>query len=89
MFNVGIGVYRKKDYQEIRRISEDRDNLDETWEDWKKSKDKAKKGLKEQGLEITDILVLPKELVKYCRKRGLSINASSRAQYIQKKVSEL
>ncbi len=34
----GIGIYDKEDYKEILRISEDRDQMDLTWEDWKKSK---------------------------------------------------
>lgn len=34
----GIGIYDKEDYEETLRISEDRDQMDLTWEDWKKSK---------------------------------------------------
>jgi len=87
--NIGIGEYRKEDYQEIYRLSEDKDNMEETWEDWKANKDKAVKNLQNLGLITIDIIVIPKELVNYCREKGLNINGKSRAQFITYKTMKL
>lgn len=86
---IGIGEYLKEDYEEILKISEDRDNLDHTWKDWKKNKENSKKQLIEQGLNLVDIIVRPAELVKYCRDRGLKITGKTRSQFISFKTQEL
>ena len=85
----GIGVYRKEDYPEILRLSEDRDKLDQTWEDWKKNKDKAVANFRKLGITMVDILGPPLELVKYCREKGLAINGKSRAAFVTSKVEKL
>ena len=87
--NIGIGVYLKEDYQEILNLSEDRDNLDETWEAWKANKKRAVSQLKKQGLTLIDILVKPRDLVMFCRERGLPINGKSRAEYVQHMTQNL
>lgn len=87
--NIGVGEYRKEDYQEIYKLSEDKDNMDPTWEEWKKSKSDALKKFKKVGIKTIDIIVLPHELVKYCRENGLKINGKSRAGFIKDKVMKL
>lgn len=87
--NIGIGEYLKKDYKEILRISEDRDNMDESWKEWKASKNRAIKNFQKMGMKTIDIIVTPEELVKYCRKNGLKINGQSRAGFISYKVTML
>lgn len=87
--NIGVGDYRKEDYQEIYRLSEDKDNMEETWEEWKANKNRAIKNLQKMGLKTIDIIVTPKELVKYCREKGLKINGKSRANFISFKVMML
>ena len=78
----GMGEYLPEDYDEILRISIDKENFYDTWEDWKKNKERAKKQMEAGGLKVIDIIVRPEELVKYCRKNGLEINGQSRSQFI-------
>lgn len=87
--NFAISEYRKEDYQEIYRLSEDRDNMDDNWEDWKANKKKAIKNFKKMGLNPIDIIVKPKELVVFCRENGLSINGNSRSQFVSYKAMKL
>ncbi|MEL7222570.1 MAG: hypothetical protein AAGJ93_14705 [Bacteroidota bacterium] len=86
---IGVGEYRKQDYQEILRLSDDRENMDETWEAWKANKNKGLKNFHQMGLKTIDIMVYPRELVKYCREKGLRINGESRANFISFKVMEM
>lgn len=86
---VGIGVYSKREYQEVLSISEDKEGMDATWEEWKKSKKKAMNNFKLMGIKTIDINVTALELVKYCRERGMSINGKSRASFVSYKVSEM
>ncbi len=86
---IGIGTYLKEDYEENLKLSIDRDNLDSTWKDWRKNKERAKKHLAKQGFKVVDIIVRPKELVDFCRARGLAINGDSRSQFVTHKTGEL
>ncbi len=87
--NVGIGIYRKEDYQEILKLSEDRHNMDLTWKEWNENKKKGAKNFLKLGVKTIDILVTPKELVEYCRKNGLPINGETRAEFVSYKVGLL
>lgn len=87
--NIGVGEYRKEDYQEIFRISVDKDNMEDTWEKWKANKNRTIKKFQNMGLKTVDIIVKPKELVNYCRENGLKINGKSRAQFVSFKAMKL
>ncbi len=86
---VGVSEYRKEDYQEIYNLSEDKHAMDDTWEEWKASKNRALTNFQNIGLKTVDILVTPKELVQYCRENNFKINGKSRSQFVSHKVSIL
>ncbi|MEN0050982.1 MAG: hypothetical protein AAF806_28210 [Bacteroidota bacterium] len=79
---IGIGYYRKEDYEEILRISSDRERMNDTWEEWKKKKEKTVRNLKLAGVTPIDVLVLPRDLEIYCYEQGLKIDGAARAQYV-------
>jgi hypothetical protein len=87
--NIGVGEYRKMDYQEILNLSEDREDMEPTWEEWKANKNEALLNFHKIGLKTIDVIVTPLELVTYCRLNGLKINGESRAQFITDKLMEL
>ncbi|MEL6863185.1 MAG: hypothetical protein AAFP19_02145 [Bacteroidota bacterium] len=85
----GIGIYEKKDYAEILRLCEDSLSMDDTWEEWRQSMKKSVKNFREIGIKTVEITVKPKELVDFCRARGLTINSQTRSNFIAHKVKEL
>lgn len=87
--NIGLGEYRRRDYKEILSLSEDKENMEDTWEEWKANKNRVIKEFEKMGLRTIDIIVIPQELVKYCRENGLKVNGESRAQFIQHKLMKL
>ena len=80
---IGVGNYRKEDYEDIRRISMDKEAFFDTWEEWKIEQNKVKQNFINQGFNAIDVLVKPLELEIYCGQRGLEINAKSRAEYVK------
>ena len=86
---IGIGKYRKRDYQEILRLSEDRESMDQTWSEWKANKNRALKNFQKMGLKVLDVVILPIELVTYCRVNGMRINGESRSKFVSYKFGEL
>ena len=85
----GIGHYREEDYEEFLNLSEDREDMDDTWLEWKNNKTNAIKNLKNMEIKPIDVLVIPKELVNYCRENGMKINGKSRSNFISFKVTQL
>lgn len=47
----GISEYRKEDYEEIYKLSEDKEDMEETWEEWKLNKTKAKNDFHKMGIK--------------------------------------
>ncbi|HAS44794.1 MAG TPA: hypothetical protein DCS93_30220 [Microscillaceae bacterium] len=86
---IGIGVYRKSDYEEILKMSVDSSELDNTWEEWKANKERTKKHLQSLGMEVIDVLVTPEELLNYCRENVLRIDGNARSQFVSNKTSQL
>ena len=86
---IGIGKYLQEDYEEILRLSSDGNDLDDTWEDWRINQSNAKNNLQSSGFSVVDIIVKPRELVDYCRQRGLEINSESRVEFISHKTKLL
>ncbi len=86
---IGVAVYRKEDYQEILRLSEDSERMDQSWEEWSQSKKKWERNAIKMGIKGIDIIVLPRELVDFCRSRGLRITGESRAQFTSYKFKKL
>lgn len=87
--NIGIGVYKKEDYKEILKISVDKEKMNQTWNEWKKTKNRTVANFQKLGIKTVDILVKPKELVQFCRENGLEINGQARANFISNKVGLL
>jgi hypothetical protein len=85
---IGVATYSKTEYPELLALSEDRDLMDATWEEWTKSKNKAVKNLQKMGLQVMEVQVRLAELALYCREQDLKINGDSRAMFAQKLVME-
>lgn len=84
---LGIGCFKEAQYDELLKVSSDAENMNPTWEEWLKSKEKTKQELETQGKECVDVEVDLFELMNYCQKEGLQINGGSRAQYVQHLLS--
>ncbi len=86
---IAVSFFKKEDYPEILRISEDADNMFETWEEWHKSARQHTRNMESQGMKVVDILVIPTELFIYCKENELPINGKARAQYANEKSDML
>lgn len=82
----GIPEYRKEDWQRLREISVDKNQLENTWKSWKYEYNRTRKNMKKRGMTIVEVLVDIDELIDYCKKHGLEINADARARFAADKV---
>ena len=84
----GVAWYRPEQWARLREISEDVENLDDTYEEWRQ---KAEQVLRDSipadvTLEKVDIDV--EEVLARCNVLGLPMNAQSRARYVSDRLRQ-
>jgi hypothetical protein len=79
---VNMAYYRKKDWKKLLKIIDDRDSMNDFWEDWHKSYLEAKRNLTSKGLIVNDYVVDLNKLKTYCKIRGLKIDGKARSQFV-------
>ena len=72
---VALAVYSAEEYAKLLVIAEDASELDETWEEWHASMQKAKLGLAGQGIECVPVPIEMEKLTQYCLERIYPITA--------------
>ena len=84
----GLAWYRPEQYQHLLEVSEDRDKMDSTFEEWQKSAWKAVRNFAANGVPIRKVDVDVEELVIWCRARDLPINGAARSSFAAEKVEQ-
>jgi hypothetical protein len=83
---IGLGWYRREDWQRLLQMFPDRDKLHETYDEWLKDVHKGEKLVKREGNVVKRIIVDPDELAAWCALRGLQPVAAARAEYVCEKM---
>ena len=85
---IGIGFYRREQWQLLRETAIDAHLLEESYDDWIEVLDSAVTKITDQGLEPRLIEVDVDALLAYCKQHGIPNNAEARAKFIAKLTSE-
>ena len=83
---LGIAWFRPEQWSRLLEISEDREDLEETFTEWESLAEEKLRDLRAQGLDAEKITIDVEELLVWCKSRGLSVNASARSQYVAELV---
>jgi len=85
--NIGVAIYTKKDYERLLEISDNREDMNQTWIEWRRKKDELKRNMRTLGVIVKEVKVNLDELVRYCRRKGIPNNGATRSQFVQQKLS--
>ena len=85
---VGIAWYRSKQWQRVRDISTDADDLEDTYDDWLRLAEQKLAELTAAGVRVEKVDVDSEELIVWCNERGLEINGHARSSYTAEKLRE-
>jgi len=83
-----IAWYREDQWERLREISADRDQLDETYAEWVVKAEEVVKQLAAQGLSIEKVEIDLDDLERWCAARGIPIDSRARASYAAEKARE-
>jgi len=76
-----VVAYTPAEYEKIFTISEDRDEVSMSWEEWRRAADEKKADAVAQDAEYVEQYIDALGLVTYCLARGIPINARTRGDY--------
>jgi molybdenum cofactor biosynthesis enzyme MoaA len=78
---VGIGFYRREQYPVLLETADDRNDIEETYDEWLKALKKGLQKASEAGVDPVKVDVDVYELLAYCQEHGLKNNAETRSQF--------
>lgn len=85
---IGVGWYKKEQWQLLREVSEDSDNLEDTFHEWVANANDSIKKLSNSGCRFAKIEIDVTELLEWCSKQKLAVNGTSRSNFIALKTKE-
>ena len=82
----GVAWFRVEQWERLRDISADKDNLEETYEEWVVSAEKALVNLRAQGINARKVDVDVEELFQWCQTKRIPVNSESRSRFVAEKL---
>jgi hypothetical protein len=82
----GVAWYRPKQWQRLREIAEDVENLEESYEAWLQTAERMIKEGIPSDVSIEKVDVDVEDLLAWCSARGFAVNAKARAQYVSERL---
>jgi hypothetical protein len=84
----GMAWYRREQWKRLRQVSEDKDQLEEKYDDWLALATQTLAQLQADGLQIEKVEVDVNELPAYCAAHSLPVNSQSRSSFVADKLSQ-
>lgn len=85
---IGVGWLDRAQWEALTKVVDDRNFLDDTFEDWERNALKALKTLEARGAHVERVPVVVSHLVTWCKRNGLPMNGASRARYVSHLLSK-
>jgi hypothetical protein len=82
-----IAWYREDQWDRLREISEDRDQLDDTYAEWVVKAERVMKHLAAQGVSIEKVEIDLEDLQRWCAAQGIPVDSRARASYAAEKAN--
>ena len=78
----GIGWYTKESYQKLLDYADDREKLDDTYEDWLANYSRVVKNLRKSGIKAVPVTIEIDELMNWCSANNLPNTGESRSKFV-------
>jgi len=79
--NVALAWYDQVQWAKLKEVAEDTENLDESYQAWRRGAEKCQRELRRNGVIAYRQLIDIDSLVAWCKASNRPINSESRAQY--------
>jgi hypothetical protein len=86
---IGFAWYRPAQWQRVREISDDAEDMADTYVQWLQLAEQNLNKLRSSGVHVEKVDIDSEQLIRWCNERGLRITGESRSQYAAARLSEL
>jgi hypothetical protein len=86
---LGIAWYKEEEWSHLLEISADRDELEDTYEEWLHNAEIKLHEMTEVGINLTKVYINLDELQKWCITQGRPLDGSARAVFTAEKLRQL
>ena len=83
IFNFVLASYTPEEYKKIQAISEDGNDMDRTWAEWRQTANQAKLELVMKGMKCIEQDIDAEGLLTYCLENSVRVDQAARASYAQ------
>ena len=81
--------YSPEDYAKLLEISDDRESMCDTYEDWLVEFMKMRTGLEEKHIAVSPVRIKLDALLKFCKENNLKNNGEARSKYASHLAAQL
>lgn len=82
----GIAWYKKEQWDELRRVSQDPEALEDTWKEWADVAEKRIIDIMRAGGNVRKVPVDVHDLVLWCRTQNRPVDGEARAAYVTSRL---
>jgi hypothetical protein len=86
---IAFAWYRPEDWPKLLNISRDKDELEDTYDEWLIQAEDSFRKTRDAGMDVTKIFINLDELALWCDDNNLEINSDSRSNFAAFKLEEL
>jgi hypothetical protein len=79
---LGFAWYARETWGRLRELADDRDALDDTFEDWEHQATTAVRELKSAGRGVRKVAIDIDAAVIWCREHGRRFDSAARSEYV-------
>lgn len=88
MMELGLAWYSRQNWERLREIADDRDKLDDAYEDWERQALKMIHDLEAVGRRIRKVPINIEALIAWCAERKCRIDMAARSEYVSYLLSQ-
>lgn len=86
---IGVAWYRKEQWDTLKRVTDQPEVIEDTYEEWLENAKEMKKKLELSGITVNEIDIDMGNVVNWCRNERVSVNSKSIAEYVAFRLREL
>lgn len=83
---IGIAWCDREQWERLKAVADDRDQLDDTFEEWQAKVTEAIRSFEAQGYAVRKATIDVDELVAWCQARGRRNDGPARSEYVSEKL---
>lgn len=78
---LGVAWYMPEQWKRLREVSEDRSEIEDTFEEWQVNAEKGIRLMQSQGIIPEKVLLDVEKFLAWCSEKALPPNGESRSEY--------